>query len=81
MLSFLIIMCRVQHLGVTGLNVGFVCSGKKQFHKYFVLKTGFRIRIDIYADPDTDPDPAFFLIADPDPEFDDLKLKKFTAGN
>ncbi len=27
------------------------------------------------ADPDTDPDPAFFLIADPDPdqEFDDLK--------
>ena len=28
------------------------------------------------ADPDTDPDPAFFLIADPDPGFDDLKLKK-----
>jgi hypothetical protein len=30
------------------------------------------------ADSDTDPDPAFFLIADPDPEpgFDDLKLKK-----
>jgi hypothetical protein len=32
------------------------------------------------ADPDTDPDPAFFLIADPDPDpdpgFDDLKLKK-----
>ncbi len=26
------------------------------------------------ADPD--PDPAFFLIADPDPGFDDLKLKK-----
>jgi hypothetical protein len=26
------------------------------------------------ADPDTDP--AFFLIADPDPGFDDLKLKK-----
>jgi hypothetical protein len=24
----------------------------------------------------TDPDPAFFLIADPDPWFDDLKLKK-----
>ncbi len=23
-----------------------------------------------------DPDPAFFLIADPDPGFDDLKLKK-----
>jgi hypothetical protein len=22
-----------------------------------------------------DPDPAFFLIADPDPGFDDLKLK------
>ncbi len=31
------------------------------------------------ADPDTDPDPAFFLIADPDPGFDDLKLKKITA--
>ncbi len=28
------------------------------------------------ADPDTDPDPAFFLIADPDPGFDDLKSKK-----
>ncbi len=28
------------------------------------------------ADPDTDPDPAFFLIADPDPGFDDLKFKK-----
>jgi hypothetical protein len=30
------------------------------------------------ADPDTDPDPAFFLIADPDsdPGFDDLKMKK-----
>jgi hypothetical protein len=27
------------------------------------------------------PDPAFFLIADPDPGFDYLKLKKFTAGN
>ncbi len=32
----------------------------------------------INADPDTDsdPDPAFFLIADPDPGFDDLKLNK-----
>ncbi len=30
------------------------------------------------ADPDTDPDPAFFLIADqhPDPGYDDLKLRK-----
>ncbi len=28
------------------------------------------------ADPDTDPDPEFFLIADPDPGFDDLKLEK-----
>ncbi len=31
------------------------------------------------ADPDTDPDPAFFLIADPDSGpawYDDLKLKK-----
>ncbi len=27
------------------------------------------------ADPDTEPDPAFFLIANPDP-FDDLKLEK-----
>ena len=28
------------------------------------------------SDPDTDSDPAFFLIADPDPDpgFDDLKL-------
>ena len=26
-----------------------------------------------------DPDPTFFLIADPDPGFDDLKLKKITA--
>jgi hypothetical protein len=42
------------------------------------------------ADPDTDPDPAFFLIADPDsgsriripdpdPGFDDLKLEKITV--
>ncbi len=42
------------------------------------------------ADPDTDPDPAFFLNADPDsgsgsriripdPGFDDLQLKKITA--
>jgi hypothetical protein len=28
------------------------------------------------ADPDTDPGLAFFLIADPDPGFDHLKLKK-----
>jgi hypothetical protein len=28
------------------------------------------------ADPDTDPDPAFHLITDPDPGFDDLKLEK-----
>ncbi len=36
-----------------------------------------------YADPDTDPDPTFFLIADPDPGFDYQKLKKknFIAGN
>jgi hypothetical protein len=33
------------------------------------------------ADPDTDPDPAFFLIADPDPGFDDLKLKKNYSWN
>jgi hypothetical protein len=46
------------------------------------------------ADPDTDPDPAFFLIADPDsgsgsliripdpnPGIDDLKLKKLKFGN
>ena len=42
------------------------------------------------ADPDTDPDPAFFIIADPDsgsgsriripdPGFYDQKLKKITA--
>jgi hypothetical protein len=37
--------------------------------------TGFRIRIDPV------PDPAFFLNADPNPGFDDLKLKKFIAGN
>jgi hypothetical protein len=28
------------------------------------------------VDPDTDSDPAYFLIADPDPRFDDLTLKK-----
>jgi hypothetical protein len=28
-----------------------------------------------------DPDTAFFLIADPDSGFDDLKLKKIMAGN
>ncbi len=30
------------------------------------------------ADPETYPDPAFVIIADPDPDpgFDDLKLKK-----
>ncbi len=38
------------------------------------------------ADPDTDPDPAFFLIADPDPGSGSRvwwpKIeKKFTAGN
>ena len=33
------------------------------------------------ADPDRDPDPEFFQIVDPDPGFDDLKLKEFTAGN
>jgi hypothetical protein len=38
------------------------------------------------ADPhlfNANPDPAFFLIAnpDPDPGFDDLKLKKFSAEN
>jgi hypothetical protein len=27
-------------------------------------------------DPDKDPDPAFFPLADPDPGFDDQKLKK-----
>jgi hypothetical protein len=32
--------------------------------------------MDRVSDPDTDPDPEFFLIADPDPGFDDLKLKK-----
>jgi hypothetical protein len=33
----------------------------------------------VFRVSDTDPDPAFFLIADPDPGFDDLKLKKITA--
>jgi hypothetical protein len=32
------------------------------------------------VDTDTDPDPAFFLISNPDPGFDDQKLKKFTSG-
>jgi hypothetical protein len=30
------------------------------------LLAGFRMRSDFNADPDMDPDPAFFLIADPD---------------
>ena len=42
---------------------------------------GLRIRIDLMLDPDTDRDPAFFLIADPDPGFDDLKLEKNITGN
>ncbi len=33
------------------------------------------------ADPDTDPDPAFFQIADPDSGSGILKLTKFIAGN
>jgi hypothetical protein len=42
---------------------------------------GFRIRSDLMRIRIW-PDPAFFLVADPDPRFDDLKLKKkFTAGN
>ncbi len=40
-------------------------------------KSGFRIRIDLMRIRIQ----LFFLIADPDPVFDDLKLKKFTAGN
>jgi hypothetical protein len=39
-----------------------------------------RIRIGFNADPDTDPDPAFLVNADPDriqiQGFDDQKLKK-----
>jgi hypothetical protein len=31
------------------------------------LQAGLRIRIVFNADSDTDPDPAFFLIANPDP--------------
>ncbi len=31
------------------------------------------------TDPDTDPDPAFFLNADPDPGFDDLNLEKIDS--
>ncbi len=30
---------------------------------------------------DTDPDPTIFLIADPDPGFDDLKFKKIYSWN
>ncbi len=40
------------------------------------IKTGLRIRIDLMRIRITDPDPAFFLIADQDPGFDDLKFKK-----
>jgi hypothetical protein len=32
-----------------------------------MLQPGLRIRINFNADPDTDLDPAIFLIADPDP--------------
>ncbi len=48
---------------------------KTIFSPYFVI-----VRVSdpqwFNADPDTDPDPEFFLITDPDPGFDDLKLKK-----
>jgi hypothetical protein len=40
-------------------------------------KSGFLIRIDLMRIRIQ----LFFLIADPDPVFDDLKLKKFTDGN
>jgi hypothetical protein len=32
-----------------------------------MLQPGLWIRINFNADPDTDPDPAIFLMADPDP--------------
>jgi hypothetical protein len=49
-------------------------KGKKQsFFGYPIQGFGSAL---INADPDTDPNPAFFIIADPDPGFDDLNLKK-----
>ncbi len=49
------------------------------FFKFFSLYVLYSTRVSdphwFNADPDTDPDPAFFLI-DPDPGFDDLKFKK-----
>jgi hypothetical protein len=46
-----------------------------------ILDTPSSCLVSRVADQDTERDPAFFLIADPDPGFDDLKLKKCTAGN
>ncbi len=51
----------------------------------FIQKPEFGSKHGRVSDPhwfnaDTDPDPTFFLIADPDPGFDYLKLKKIAAG-
>jgi hypothetical protein len=46
------------------------------------LQPVLRIRIGFNADPETDPDPAFFVNADPDTDPDPRlikNLKKFTA--
>jgi hypothetical protein len=46
-------------------------SGKRsQFYWSELLKPVLRIRIGFNADPDADPDPAFFVNADPDPDLD-----------
>ncbi len=47
------------------------------YTKFCVFKTvSTRVSDPHWFNVDPDPDPAFFLIADPDPGFDDLKLKK-----
>ncbi len=50
-------------------SVLFKYSSKKLSNKTFVQCCG-RIRIGFNADPDTDPDPAFFVNADADPDPD-----------
>ncbi len=65
----------------------FPTRGVKKLNKYYADQNTYDLIL-LYADPD----PAFFLIADPDsgsgsriripdpdPGFDDLKLKKFTV--
>jgi len=76
-----------------GTRYRVACVSRYQHHRAIWIKLTVSSRVSdphwFNADPDTDPDPAFCLIADPDsgsgsririldpdPGFDDLKLKK-----